>query len=110
MNDIVNYLAGFFFLTTVGTIHFLDKKSIKIAMLESQLTVVSQNNSTLRTSISTQNELINKYKVDLNASEERWNNREPVVIYVDKWKTKFVEKESNATCDDILNAIRANGF
>lgn len=110
MDNVIAYIAGFFFLTTVGSIHLLDKKTVRVVTLESQISTIEQNNKILLDSISTQNELIEKYKVDLNASEERWKNREPVVVYIDKWKTKYVTKEVNASCDDILEAIRKNGF
>lgn len=110
MNDIAAYIAGFFFVTTMGSIHFLDKKTVKIVTLEAQVATMEKNNKDLRESVSLQNDLILKYKIDLKASEERWNSREPVIEYVDRWKTEFVERESNETCDDILNAIRANGF
>lgn len=78
--------------------------------------VLKLNNKTLRGSIATQNKAILDLQVDLNASNYRWDNREPSIEYVDRWKTKYVDRNitiEGGKCEkdiNILNAIREHGF
>ena len=81
----------------------------------SQCTVIKLNNQTLRGSIKTQNKAILSLKVDLNASNYRWNNRTPSVEVVERWRTRYVDSNNSegGNCEEnnnILNAIRDYGY
>ena len=61
--------------------------------------------------IESQNGEIEKYRIDLDSANTRWDSREPVVEYVDRWKTKYVTKEGGSEdCKDMLEYIRSSGF
>ena len=58
--------------------------------------------------------ILENYKLDLNASETRWQNRTPSIKYVNRWHTEHIYVDRNTTqevgCEDVLDAIRTSGF
>jgi len=119
--DVMNYVAGGLLVTTLisgasGWVKSNEidgyKKDIKV--LEAQAVVCKTQKEALINAVDIQNAKINEMKVDLNESIERWNNRESSTVYVDRWRTRYID--SNETGDDceeiklILDAIRTNGF
>ena len=65
--------------------------------------------------IENQNGEIEKYRIDLETANTRWDSREPVVEYIDRWRTKYetkyaVKEDGNESCKDMLEYIRSSGF
>lgn len=102
-----------------GTIYYKSEISdleLEVAGLKTERVILIQNNKTLKGSIDAQNRAIVALQVDLNASNYRWDNREPSVKYVDRWKTKYIDRNvtiEGGKCEKdtiILNAIREYGY
>lgn len=94
----------------------VSNKSHKIEVLEAQVAIQASNNKQCLNSLFIQNAEVDKLKVDLNASMDRWNNRVIAVTVVDRWRTKYVDRNITIVkedCEDtmlVLDAVRANGF
>lgn len=89
---------------------------LDLSKAKAKVIVCENNNKTLRGSIAQQNNAIKAMEVDLNASNYKWEHREPSIKYVDRWKTSFIDRNitiEGGKCEkdiNLLNAIREYGF
>jgi len=94
--------------TVTGVI--VSNKNKDIDLLEIQLGVAKANNKALATSLEIQNNAIQKLKADYDTSVIEYENREPARVYVDRWHTKYVDRNITGDCNEILNSIKHGYF
>lgn len=85
---------------------------VEATKMDTKLDTCSRNTTSLRTNIAIQNEAISTLEVDLEEALDRWDNRESSTVYVDRWRTKYVDKNVTieGDCNEILDAIHTYGF
>lgn len=112
LTDILGGATVVLLLTQGATGLILSERNTKIEMLEGTLALANQNTEVLKKKITKQNKALSELEADYNASVERWNNREPSTVYVDKWHTKFVDRNitTEGNCNDVLEAIHNHGY
>jgi len=122
-DTLIPYIGGILLITNIttgvsswvkgGTI---DDQALTIEKLTIEKALAEANTATLRGAIETRNVEVERLRVDLNASMEQWKNRTPSTVYVDRWLTKYVDRNvtTKMTRDDcenthyIFDAIRDN--
>lgn len=110
MDKIAIYVIAGLAAVILWLAYIVEERGETIEELNVQLSIRSNNVKVCHSSLEHQNELVEQYRVDLSNAEEKWNNRKPVVQVVTEWKVKYKVKETNASCQDILNAVRRYGF
>lgn len=76
------------------------------------------NRAMLRNEIANQNAAIEAIAIDYQSRLGKWENRETERVYITKWKTKYVDRNTTVEVDYeackeyqlIGDAIRSNGF
>jgi len=124
-NEIMMSIGGVLLLTNLytGVTSWSKGKDIEtqaqtIEKLKAQKEVHKSNEKVLISTIIAQNESVEKLAVDLNTSMNRWDNREPVTVFVDKWKTEYIDRNitvevTKDECEDskrIANSLIHNGL
>lgn len=110
LKDILIGSTVFLAITQSITGFVVSSKNKTIEVKDAQIAVMAQNNHQLKSSIDIQNKAIEAIKLDYNASITRYNDKVPTVVYVDRWITKYVDKNVTGDCNEILTAIRSSNF
>jgi len=125
ISEFIPWVGGALLLTNIytGVTSWSKGKDLntlqhKVEKLKVENAVCLSNVTTHIASIEKQNQEILAYTLDLDAAELRWLSREPMVEYVDRWRTKYVDRNHTIVikeedCEDtirILDAVRSTGF
>lgn len=111
-SDVVGAIAGISILANLGLYTVNSSKAKDIEKLKVEVKLCQVNADLLYKTIQLQNNEIEKYIFDLNASEERWKNRTSSEVVVTKWRTKYIDRNITVEkeCNEILNVIDTFGF